>query len=86
MLQDLRESIIGVKMHQMRHEDADEAQRADLCGATRAAELLNVDRSTVMRLADRGALKPVPMDGARGPVVFEVMQVLELLAQRKGQS
>lgn len=57
---------------------------AAYCGPARAAELLEVHLSTVIRLARRGALAAVPMDGARGPLVFLVEDVLALRAVRSG--
>lgn len=56
---------------------------AEHCGATRAAELLEVNRATVLRIINRGDLTPLPMDGERGPLIFRVEDVLALRDQRR---
>ncbi|WNM25231.1 hypothetical protein [Demequina capsici] len=67
-----------MKMHQMMQAGAAES----LCGATRAAEILDVNRATITRMVARGTLTPLTMDG-RGPLVFHLNDVLALAVERE---
>lgn len=71
----------------MVHDVAMHLEQTELIGSAEACALLDVDRSTLVRLIHAGKLQPrAKMPGANGAYVFDPSAIEALAAERRAAS